>query len=113
MHSLWKLEAIEGIHYKSYAALAGLAVDSYNGLVLPADIAGIDGKVRHLPVLPVPLVKSLHALVDGILMGTGKCSKHQLARIGMSGRNIHLGTALIDLCDLTDILNIKFRVNAL
>ncbi len=113
VHTLWQLEAVEGVHDKGYAALAGLAVDTHDGLVLPADIAGIDGKVWNLPVLSVPLVKGLHALVDGILMGTGKCGEHQLACIGMSGGDIHLGAALTDLCNLTDILNVKFRVDTL
>ena len=113
VHTLWQLEAIEGIHDKGHAALSGLAVDTHDWLVLPADIAGIDRKIWNLPVLSVSLMKGLHTLVDGILMGTGKCSEHQLAGIGMSGRNIHLGAALTYICNLTDILNVKFRVDSL
>ena len=45
VHSLWKLEAVEGIH----AALAGLAVDADHRLVFPADIAWVDRQIGNLP----------------------------------------------------------------
>ena len=69
MHALWQLEAIEGIHYKGYAALSGLAVDADDRLVFPPDIGRINGKVGNLPILAVSLSERLHSLVDGILMG--------------------------------------------
>ena len=55
VHSLWKLEAVEGIHDKGHAALSGLTVDTDDGLVLPADIRRVDGEIRHLPYLALTL----------------------------------------------------------
>ena len=113
VHSLRKLEAIEGIHYKRYAALAGLTVDSNNRLVLSANIGRIDRKIWHLPIFSVSLVKGLHTLVDRILMRTGKCCKYQLSCIWMTGRDLHLGTPLINLSQLADIFHLKLGINSL
>ena len=106
MHALWQLEAIEGIHYKGYAALSGLAVDTNDWLVLSSNIAWIDRQIRNFPVLAVSLMKSLHTFVDRILMRTGECGKYQLSSVWMSWRDLHLGAALVNFCDLTDIFNI-------
>ena len=113
MHALGQLKAVEGIHHEGYAALAGLAVDPHNGLVLPANIAGIDGQVGNLPKLAAALMQRLHALVDGVLVGAGECGEHQLARVGMPGRNIHLGAALINLRDLADIFDVQLGIDSL
>ena len=113
VHSLRKLEAVEGIHYKRYAAFAGLTVDSNNRLVLSANIGRIDRKIWHLPIFSVSLVKGLHTLVDRILMRTGKSCKYQLSCIWMTGRDLHLGTPLINLSQLADIFYLKLRINSL
>ena len=59
VHALRQLEAVEGIHNEGYAALAGLAVDADDWLVLSADVGRIDRKVRNLPVLAVSLMQCL------------------------------------------------------
>ena len=104
MHALGQLEAVESIHNEGYAALSGLAVDADNRLVLPSNVAGIDRQIGNFPVLALSLPKGLHTLVDGILMGTGKCGKYQLSCIGLAGRNLHLGAALIYFCNLPHII---------
>ena len=113
MHTLRQLEAEEGIHNKGYAAFAGLAVNTDDRLILSSDIAWIDRQIWNLPVLAVAFFKSLHAFIDSILMRTGECSKYQLTGIWMSLRNIHLGAALVNLCDLTNILDLQLRIDAL
>ena len=56
VHSLRKTESVEGIHDEGYAALAGLAVDADNRLVLASDITRIDRQVRNLPDAVVSLL---------------------------------------------------------
>ena len=46
-------------------------------------------------------------------MRTGECSKYQLTGIWVSLRNIHLGATLVNLCDLTNILDLQLRIDAL
>ena len=106
VHSLRKTESVEGIHDEGYAALAGLAVDADNRLVLASDITRIDRQVRNLPDAIGSLLKRLHTLADRILMGTGKCGKYQLACIRMSRVNGHLCAALTNLGDLLYIFQI-------
>ena len=55
MHAAGQLEAEEGVHDEGHAALSGLAVDTDDGLVLPADIRRVDGEIRHLPYLALAL----------------------------------------------------------
>ena len=106
VHSLRKPETIECIHDERHAALAGLAVDAHDWFVLSADIRRVDRKVRDLPVLLVSLVHGLHALVDGILMGTGERGKDELSCVRMSRFDLHLGAPLTYVHDLADILQI-------
>ena len=100
VHALRKMEAEEGVHDEGHAALAGLGVDADHRLVLSADVAGVDGQIRNLPVGVVPRVHRLHALVDGILVGTGEGGEDQLACVRMARRDGHLRAALVDLGDL-------------
>ena len=46
-------------------------------------------------------------------MGTGECGKYQLSCIRMTRVDGHLGAALVYFRDLTDILNVQFRGDAL
>lgn len=87
-------------------ALAGLAVDADNRLVLASDITRIDRQVRNLPDAVVSLLQRLHTLADCILMGTRECGKYQLACIRMSRVNGHLCAALTNLGDLLYIFQI-------
>lgn len=88
MHSLRKTESVEGIHNEGYAALAGLAVDADNRLVLASDIARIDRQVRNLPDAIGSLLKRLHTLADRILMGTGNAVNTSLPAYGCLGSTV-------------------------
>ena len=46
-------------------------------------------------------------------MGAGECGKYQLSCIRMTRIDGHLGAALVHLCDLTDVLNVQLRIDAL
>ena len=113
MHRLGHVIAVVVIHDERSAALAGLAVDADNRLVLASDIARIDRQVRNLPDAIGSLLKRLHTLADRILMGTGKCGKYQLACIRMSRINGHLCAALANLGNLLYIFQIQLRVDTL
>ncbi len=65
------------LHDKGYAALAGLAVDADNRLVLRVPRLPDRWADRALPNRAAALLHIL-AFVDGILMRTGKGCKHQL-----------------------------------
>ena len=113
MHPFGKLEAEEGVHDKGHPAFAGLAVDPDHRLILPSDICRVDGKIGNLPVLAPPLLQRCHAFVDSILMRTGKCGKHQLSRIRVTFRDVHLGAALVHLRDGADIFDVQLRIDSL
>ena len=55
----------------------------------------------------------MNALVDRILMGTGKCGEHQLSGIRMSGVDGHLAASFIDLDNIVDMLDIQLRIDSL
>ena len=113
VHALRKLEAVESIHNKGYAALSGLTVDTDDRLVLSSDIAWIDRQIRNFPVLAVSFVESLHTFVDGIMMGTGECGKYQLAGIRMSRMDRDLAASFVNTDNIVDMSDFQLRVDAL
>ena len=106
MHSLRKLKAIEGIHNKGHAALAGLAVNPHNRLILPPDIGRVDRQIGNLPVLALSLLKRLHPLINRILVRPGKCRKYQLSCIRMTRVNFHLCASFVDIHQFLNIFQI-------
>ena len=59
------------LHDVADTALAGLGVDTNNiALVFSADIHGVDGKIRNVPVLGILFLSPLHALCDSVLVRT-------------------------------------------
>ena len=58
-------------------------------------------------------IHRLNALVDSILMRTGKCGKYQLTGIGVSRVDIHLTASFINLDNIVDALQVKLRIYAL
>ena len=55
----------------------------------------------------------MHALVDGVLVGTGEGGEHQLSGIGVTGIDVHFRTPLIHLCDPLYIGDLQLRIDAL
>ena len=55
----------------------------------------------------------MDALVDRVLMGTGKSGEYQLASIGMSGVDWHLAASFVDLYDIVDMFDIQLRIDSL
>ncbi len=106
VHGLGHLDAIVVGQNKGSAALAGLRIDPNDRLILSTHICRVDRQVRNLPIRGAAFFHIDLALVDGILMRAGECGKHQLAGIRLAGRHLHLGAALVNFCDLTDIFNI-------
>ena len=113
LHLLWQFVAIDGIHHKGNAALAGLAVDTNHRLIFSANVCRIDRKIRDFPIFISALLHRMYALIDGILMGSGKSGKYQFAGIRMTHIYMHLAASLIDLNDLLDILDLQFRIDTL
>ena len=113
VHALRQFESVERIHNEGYATLSGLAVDTNDRLVLTTNIGRIDRQIRNLPDLASALMQSLHTLVDCILMRTGECGKYELTCIRMSRIDVHLCATLVNLCDLTDVLDIQLRIDSL
>ena len=74
------------------AALAGLRVDADQPLKLAAKIGRINMEIRHLPAHPEAIGcfgKLVHALIDCILMRSGKGGEGIAARIGLAIINRH------------------------
>ena len=113
VHRLWQLEAKISIHNESDTALAGLGIDTHDGLVLPSDIGRIDRQIRNLPDFALSLLHCLHALVDRILMGTGECGKYQLAGIRMSRMDRDLAASFVNTDNIVDMSDFQLRVDAL
>ena len=101
------------VHHERRAALAGLAVDADDRLVLPPDVGRVDRQVRHLPVFRAALRHIGDALVDRILMRPGKRGEHELAGIGVPLVDVHARTLLIHALDVVHIREVQHRVDAL
>lgn len=85
-----QFEAVEGAHDKGCPA--DLAVDTHDGPV-PPPISKVTIKVWNLVLSVLPREGPVCSLVDGILMGTGKCGRTPaLLLLGYKApMNIHLG----------------------
>ena len=108
-----------GLHDVGDAALARLAVDPDHGLVVAADVLGVDRQVRNLPQdvvdVRVGLVRrDLHlveALVDGVLMATGERGVHQIAAVRMALVHTELVAVLDRAADLVDVGEVDLRID--
>mmetsp|Transcript_83702 Transcript_83702/g.235243 ORF Transcript_83702/g.235243 Transcript_83702/m.235243 type:complete len:552 (-) Transcript_83702:3-1658(-) len=92
------------------ATLAALAVDPNDGLVLPADVMGIDGQVRHLPNL---VAQGFKALLDGVLVRTGESRVDQAAGPRVALGYLEFGAELSDLDRLVELVVDDLGVDAL
>ena len=107
----WQIEGVFLFQDVGDSALAGLAVDADHALVGAAHIGRIDGQVGHFPVLMILLRQE--AFLDGVLVGAGKGSEDQLARIGVSGMDGKLGAAFRGAHHGVDVGKIKPGFHAL
>jgi len=70
-----------------YTALSGLTVYAYDiCFIFSSHIMRIDRKIRHAPSFQIVILSEVHSLCYGILMGSGECSKYQLATIRLARR---------------------------
>ena len=113
VHGLGQVIAEALAHHKGRPALAGLAVNADNGLVLAAQIRRVDGQIGYLPVGGILLLQEADTLVDSILMRAGKGGEHQLARIRVALVHLHLGTLLIDFPHMVHVGEIQLRIHTL
>ena len=82
-------------------SLAGLRVDTDDGLVGASNVCGVDGDVWNAPVdvaLALTGLLSLETLLDGVLVTTGEGSEDQLTGVGVAGVDGEAG-ALDDCVD--------------
>ena len=113
MHALGQVVAEGVAHHKRGAALSGLRVDADDRLIFSADVRRIDGQIGDLPVFGTAVAHILIALVDSVLMGAGEGGEHQLADIGLTRVDTHIGAALVDVAEMGEMTEIELRVNAL
>ena len=87
-------------------ALSTLGVDTDDGLVVAADVFGVQGQVGDLPavvVLPAFLLAQLETLLDGVLVRAAEGAHDQGAAVG--GARVH-GDLVADLDDADDALEV-------
>ena len=101
------------LHDERRAALAGLAVDADNRLVLAPDIGRVNRQIGNFPMVGVRFVHIGFSLVDCVLVRTRKCGKDQFARIRLARADLHFGGALIHFADFVDVREIQFAVHIL
>ena len=73
----------------------------------------VDGKIGNVPDAAAVLGAPVHPLGDGVLMGAGECRKDELARIGLTGRDLERRELLVGVCDLGHIGKIQAGIDAL
>ncbi len=95
------------------ATLAGLRVDADDRLIGTTDILGVDRQVGHFPYRMIGNLDGLHALVDRVLVRTGKRRINQLADVRVTFRDRHFVGIFIDGLDTLDITAIQARIDAL
>ena len=113
LHGLGQTVAPGLLQHESRAALAGLAVDTDNRLVLPVNIRRVDWQVRDLPVFRSCILHIVEALFNGILMGTGERGESQLSCIRLTGRDLHLSAFFVHFAHRQNIVEVQSRVHAL
>ena len=112
-------QSVIGLHDVGDAALAGLRVHPDHGLVVAADVLGVDGQVRHLPQdvvdVGICLVRIafhlIQALVDGVLVAAGEGGVDQIATVRVPLGNLQLVAVLDRMPDLVDVGEIDLWVH--
>ena len=113
-HLLGKPESEVVLQDESDTALAGLAVDTDDVSVIAApDIRGIDRDVGNGPLDVVVSCAVRHALGDGILMGSGKCSEYQSSAVRGPRVDVHAGVLFVLVDDLQHVVKIQLRIHSL
>ena len=72
----------------------------------------VDGEVGHFPELVV-LTNGRHALLNGILVGTGEGGVDELADVGVAGVNRKTIGVFGHVTNLVDVADVEFRIDAL
>ena len=112
-HLLRHVDAVVLFHNEAYAALAGLAVDADDvGIVGAAHIMRVDVQIRAGPVLFVVFFAEMHALGDGVLMGTGESGEDQLAGIRLTRMDMHAGHSFVCFHQFRHVGEIQARIDA-
>ncbi len=86
------------------STFARLAVDADDLVVFAAEVAWIDGEVRDVPdtraVVTGPFGETF---ADGVLVGSGESGEDEFAGVGVTWRDGHAGTALVDFDDCREV----------
>ena len=105
-----------------------MAVDADDGLVVAADVLGVDRQVGDFPLFAAQLFPGnaavgsawgdfgchgVEALVDGVLVGAGERGEYQVAAVGVALRNAQLVAVFDGAADLVDVGEVDLRVDAL
>ena len=112
-HCLWQVETEVVFQDVSYAAFAGLGVDSDNVcFVFSADVMRIDWQIWASPLMFAFFVSVFHTFGDSILMRTGECCEYQLATVRRTHWNFHVSEFFVHFYDFLHVFEVQLRVNA-
>ena len=110
LHPAWQSQTVVPLHDEGDTALAGLAVDTNDGLVVASQVARVDRQVGDLPGFVLAL--TVQALANRVLMTARERRVDKLADPGMAGVNRQPCALGEDVDDLVGIRQIQFRVAA-
>src|SRR5437868_5644802 len=80
---------------------------------LAVDVFGIDRQVRHIPRTFRPLFAFGEAFSNRVLVRSTESREDQFARVRLTRRNVHAGTAFIDFADRVEIAEVQLRIDAM
>ena len=116
-NSIWRrrgqVEAVLGLHDVGDAALAALAVDPDDGLVGAADVLGVDGQVRDLPLLVVAVAEGVEALLDGVLVAARERRVDEVADVRVARVHGQAVAVLGHPAEGVDVGDVELGVDAL
>ena len=113
-HFRWKIQTILGFQDIAYAAFSGLAVNTDNiCIIITSHICRINRQIRHCPMVRIFFLDPVHSFCNGILMGSGECSKYKCSAVWASFIDVHSCTCLIDLAYVRHVREIKPRIHTL
>ncbi len=111
VHRLRKIEAVLAGEDKGHASFPTLGINADDRFVIPPDIGRVDKEVGDLPkrffLVHLPLFSGIHALFNGILVGSAEGGKDEFSGIGQAGRNLHAGDSLIHLDNLRQVPEVE------
>ncbi len=109
VHCFRQRVAVFLLQHVGDAAFAGLGIDANDGLVVAADVGGIDGNVEYVPRVSGRLL--VPRFLDGVLVGAGERGEDQIARVRLAVGPHPAGGAVVDFADFVEVGEIELRID--